>query len=195
MKKMVWTLGLLAILISCGEKKKQEQPKEAFISAVSFIRSQVTQVDTSLYSIMKLVYRDSVYVDTEYIKREDFAANASDFLDLPDIADKKNAPDYLEEKFVDETLNRVIFTYRPKDPEKALIQRQELVVLADLTGGESKVRNIIIETSSTNRDSSVQKKLLWQVDKSFQVTRIIQKNAQPETTYTFKVTWNEDKEE
>ena len=38
----------------------------------------------------------------------------------------------------------------------------------------------------------MQKRLLWKIDESFQVTTIRQLAGQPETTSTVKVVWNED---
>jgi hypothetical protein len=190
---IIWLACILAIWSACRNKETNE-PAEGFISAVSIIREQVKHVDTSLYMILKLTYKDTVYGDTEYIRREDFASHAKDFLELPDITQKEYADKYTEEKIYDTSIQRAIFIYRPKDPAGALIQRQEIVVTPDLFGGESRITSIIIETSFQSRDSAVHKKLLWQNDRSFQVTKIVQKNAEPETTHSFKVSWNEEKD-
>ena len=190
-KSCIIITGIFLLFTTCKQKVVNDQ-KEAFISVLSIIRGQVKHVDTSIYRIIKVTYKDSTYGDTEYIKRENFSQYAGDFLEIPDIADKKHQSEYTEEKLYDESLNRVIITYRPKNPDKADIQRQELVIIPDPFGGESKIKNIIIERGFSNRDSSVQKIMLWQVDQSFQVTNIIQKNGQPEMTNTFKVMWNED---
>ena len=43
---------------------KREINKEKFFPVLSFIQSQVADIDTSLYSIRKLVYVDSLRTDT-----------------------------------------------------------------------------------------------------------------------------------
>ena len=84
----------------------------------------------------------------------------------------------------DETFNRVILTYLPVNPDKEEIQRQEVLIKPDPSG--DKVTNIIIDNVINNQDSSVQKNMLWQIDKSFQVTTIRQLPGQPETTSTYQ---------
>lgn len=192
MKKMILLAGICICLFSSCKSKKSEEKKESFLSAISIIKGEVAHVDTSFYQITKATLKDSIYTDTEYIKREDFKALAKDFLDIPDVADKKNMDDYKEEKLFDNSMNRVIITYRPVNPETSILQKQEFVIVPDMTGGESKIKSIILDMQATNKDSSVRKIMLWQVGSGFQVTRIVQKNAQPESTTTFKVTWNEE---
>src|SRR5687767_10873135 len=113
---------LLVLLISC--KEKEQDPEKKFISIRSFFQNQVTDVDTSLYPIIRLDFVDSTRTDTSYIRREDFRALAADFLNLPDISEKKYSSQYREESLVDSMLDRVIISYVPVNPEKSLIQRQ-----------------------------------------------------------------------
>ena len=177
-------LGLLA-----GCKEKETKATEDVISFRTYLNSQVANVDTSLYSIMRLDYIDSTRIDTTYIKREDFRKTASEFLELPDISDKKNRGKFRKETRYDEMLNSVIITYTPEDPENSVIQRQEMLITPDPAG--DRVRNIFVDYLLNNRDSMVQKRMLWLVDRSFQVTTIKQKPGQPETIATTKVVWNE----
>lgn len=181
---------ILALLVigACKNRKKIEGEK--FFPVLSFIKSQVAQVDSSLNSIRRYVYVDSTRTDTFYIPREDFRAVAADFLSLPDLADPEFSDRYTEEKMFDETLNSVLLTYTPVKPEKEIIQRQEVLIKPGAT--EDRITNIIISLSSGNRDSAVQKRMLWKVDESFQITTTRQKLGQPETTLTEKVIWGED---
>lgn len=175
---------------ACGTREKEE--KKNFISILSLIRKQVAHVDTSLYSIMQVVTYDSTHSDTTYIPREDFEKAAKDFLDIPDLSDKKVARRYKEEPVrLDEMLNRAIITYLPVDPDKEEIKRQEILA-TPVAGADARINNIIIIREIANRDSLLQKKMLWQMDKSFQVVTTRQKPGQREQTITTKVTWNED---
>ncbi len=194
-QKMVKNLRLIilffstvAYTIACKQKVKTT---ESFISIVSIIKKEVADIDTSLYSIMKVVLIDSLHSDTSYIPREKFADVAKDFLDIPDLSDPKVAVRYKKEPpLMEEMMNRVIITYLPVNPEKEEVKRQELLATPRL-GEEAKINNIIILREINNRDSFLQKKMLWQVGKSFQVVTTSQKPGKPEITTTIKVTWNE----
>jgi hypothetical protein len=178
------------LLIFWGCKGKEtETQKEPFISAKSIITEQVKHIDTSLYSIIKVTYKDSTHSDTEYIKREEVRLFAKDFLELPEISKKK----FTEENIPGSDNTLPTISYTPIDPDKEEIQRLYFMIdpgLADK--GKSVIKTIYIDRSFTNRDSAVQKILLWQMDKSFQVTTIRQLPGQPETTSTYKVIWNEE---
>jgi hypothetical protein len=181
-------ITLIFFLLGCGQDKKQN--KEKFFPVLSFIQSQVADIDTSLYSIRKVVFADSMRADTFYMHREDFRKEARDFLSVPDISLSKYQDRYVEDKMVDEMLNRVQLTYLPLTPEKEEIQRQEVLIKPDPSG--DKVTNIIIHSVVNTKDSSVQKRLLWKIDESFQVSITKQLAGQPETTSTIKVIWNAD---
>ncbi len=197
MKKCIWlSVALLFLTAACKQKKSSdsnEEQKEDFFPVLSFIKSQVAQVDTSLYSIKKIISTDSVHSDTIFIPREEFRGLARDFLDIPDLSEKKYKPRFIEEKLFDQTLNRVIITYTPQNPDKEEIQHQEVLITPQPSG--DKVKSIIIEWVVSNKDGFLQKKMLWQVDRSFQVTTTSQKPAQPEITTVLKVSWDEKEEE
>jgi hypothetical protein len=183
--------ALFLFLSACKSDKKSDSDKIA--PALSYIKSQIAHIDTSLFSIIKIDIKDSAHSDTTYIRREDFRALAKDFLELPDITDKKLSGLFKEESFYDTALNIVILTTRPVDASKTDIQRQEMVITPDSEGG--KMKSIIIEQGWINRDSSVQKNLLWQTDKSFQVVTTKQKAGEPERTATLKVVWSDPTKE
>ena len=187
--KKYFSLILPFILVLPACKSKKKEPEKKFVSVLSLIKSQVAHVDTSLYSIVKIVYKDSLHNDTIYIPREEFRAAAMDFLTIPDLSDKRVAKRYKEEMLYDETINRAVITYTPKNPANEEIQKQELLVDPNAATGDN-VDNIIINRVINNRDSSMQKNMLWQMDRSFQVITILQKPGMPATTTTVKVTWN-----
>jgi hypothetical protein len=196
MKKYFCFFSVLLLLIACKQKKDKdnsEDQKESFFPVLSFIKSQVAHVDTSLYPIQKIIFKDSIHSDTIFVPREEFRNLAKDFLDIPDLSEKKYKNRYSEDKLFDETLNRVIISYKPKNPDKEELQKQEILIAPGTTG--DKVNSFIIDRVISNKDSFFQKTMLWQVDKSFQVTTTAQKPGQPETTTIMKVTWNEKEEE
>lgn len=179
--------GLLSICFyNCGQKKNDETGK-GFFPVLSYLQSQVKHVDTSLYSIMRIMIKGDTS-DTIFIKRENFRALAKDFLDVPDLTEKKYTELYTETRFFDGSLNRIIITYSPKN-EDLEIRREEVQIIHDESGAD-RVKSIIIDKFVPGKDSSLQKRLLWDVDESFQVISILQKPNQPETTEIMKVIWN-----
>ena len=185
-------LFFFVVIVTTACKQKKKENVKHFISVLSLIKKQVAHVDTSLYAIMKVVYKDSLHSDTTYIPREKFAEIAREFLDIPDLANEKVAARYKEDPVThDEMLNRVIITYLPLNPEKEEVKRQEILA-TPIPGEDAKVNNIIIIREINNRDSFVQKKMLWQMDKSFQVVTTSQQPGKPEIIITTRVSWNED---
>jgi hypothetical protein len=189
--KRTLALSILMILVIAACKSKKKEPEKNFVSVLSLIEKQVALVEKSLYSIKKIVTADSLHIDTTYIRREEFRDAAKDFLSIPDLSDKKIAKRFKEETMFDNTINRFIITYAPENPEKEEIQKLEFLVTPDVPPGEN-VNNIIINRMINNKDSSIQKNMLWQTNKSFQVVTILQLPGKRETTNTVKVIWNED---
>lgn len=179
----------LSIFFAAACRQKSEDKQEDFLPAITFIQNDVMDVDSSIYPIIKITRADTLAADTFFVKREEFRELANDFLRLTDLSQKEFKKRFTEEKFYDQTLNTVIFTYRPKDAEKEEIQRQEILITPDPSG--DKVRSIIIEQLITEKDSSVMKRMLWQIGKSFQVTTTVQETNTPEKSFTLKVVWNE----
>jgi hypothetical protein len=175
-----------------GKEKKVIDPGKKFFPALSYIKNQVAKVDTSVYSIMRIVFVDSARIDTTWIRREEFRNSAADFLALPDLAAPEYNDRFTEENQFDETLGRVLMTYTPVNAKDEIVQRQEILIKPDTP--EDKVTSIFINTSQSNKDSTVERKLFWKVDESFQVTTIKQYPGQPEITSTYKVSWNESEQ-
>lgn len=193
MKKLFLAgLPLLALfLFSCKDKKKPES--KGYISVVSLIEKQVAHIDTSLYSIVQVIAKDSLHADTNYIPREKFRETAREFLDLPDLTNPEVAARFNEEKMYDTVFRRVIISYTPIDPKKEEVKKIELLISQEIKeDGSNKVTNIIVDRITNNRDGFLQKKMLWRTDRSFLIVTSTQQPGQPEVTTTNRVTWNEE---
>jgi len=193
MKKMFLAgFTLIALfLFSCKEKKKAES--KGFISVVSLIEKQVAHVDTALYSIVQVITKDSLHADTNYIPREKFRETAREFLELPDLTNPEVAARFKEDKMYDTLFRRVIITYTPLDLKKEEFKKIELLISQEIKeDGSNKVTNIIADRIINNRDGFLQKKMLWQTDRSFLIVTSTQQPGQPEITSTNRVTWNEE---
>ena len=191
MKKIILPLATLVFQAACNSDKKKSDDKntDGVTSALSFIKSQVAQIDTSLFVIKKIEIRDSLPADTTDVHRNEFRSLAKDFLELPDISLEKYKDQYTESKNFTPEINMISLMTLPKEPSSAEIQKQELLITPDSEGG--KMKTIIIDREWVNKDSSIIKKMIWQVDKFFQVVIIKQMAGQPETTRTLKIVWND----
>lgn len=177
------------ILIACGDKKEKEETADntSFLPVSSILRGQVKNVDTSLYSIIKIVTKNNV-PETTYIKREEFAKYAADFLSLPDITQEKWKGDYDEVNFFDATLQSYIHSYTAKE-EDLEIRKQD--ILTDQTPeGELQIRTIMAETFKEQKGESIRKNLLWHMDKRFQVITTRHKKNGEEVVEKIQVIWN-----
>ena len=187
MHRLICTLFLALWILGCKHKKEAEQP--APLPALAFIRSQVAHVDTSFYPIIKIVRNGSIE-DTTYVKREEFAGLASDFLTLSEITDSALRGKYLEESFFDNDLKRVLFTYTTQD-ENMIIKREEISLIPNLSGGDSKIDRVMFHTLASEGDSTVEKHLSWKMDQYFQVVRKVRRDSLPESTSEMRVVWNQ----
>jgi hypothetical protein len=189
MKKPFYILLIGTLLfVSCKNKKHTaEEPASNYFPVLSFIKSQVAHVDTSLYRIIKVVQKDSAANDTTYLKREDFKEAAKDFLSIPDISSDDLKDEYTETKLFDADLERAVLNYMPKEPDKE-ITRQEVIIKPDQDG--DKVQSIFINRVNSNKDSTVQKILFWEVDRKFKIVTLVQKPNVSEKKTTEEVIWN-----
>src|SRR6185295_8561271 len=124
-KYMLFFAAIFFLSQSCRQKTGNKE--EDFIPLLPFILNDISDVDTGLYPIIKIVTVDSINTDTFFVKREEFRGLAEEFLHIPDLSKKKYKELFTEEKIFDQALNTIIITYRPKNPEKEEIQREELL--------------------------------------------------------------------
>lgn len=172
------------MLTAC--KGKNETSKEPAISVISIIKGQVHHLDTSLFQIMKFETIEDK-TDTSFLKREEVRNFAADFLSLPDITLNDYLDNYVEERLIDAGQNTLSITATAKK-ESLEIQKQIIITPLDefATGN---VQSIYIDRFVQTKDSTIQQKLFWQIDKYFRVVSIIQKGDLPEKTHILKVTW------
>lgn len=191
-KKLIFhcrTVSVLTVLLltAC---KSPSGPKKDLWPVLPYLYSQAASVDSSLAPIIKLTYLENDRIDTQYIHRDNFRKTAADFLELPDISSEKFKGEFDESEVLDETINRLIVRQTPYKPEEQMVQSQEVLIKPALEG--DKVTTIMINTLQNSKDSSVQKRLIWQIDKSFQVTTIVNKGKGNETVQTYKVVWGSE---
>lgn len=177
---------------ACKSKNKPQETDNASapFPVVSYLKSQVRHVDTSLYSITK-IHTAQGATDTAYLRREDFRAAAQDFLSLPDLSSKELQEKYTETKLYDEDLKKFVLSYVPKDAGNFDQVTREDVLIEPGGSANDQVQTIYIETLANSNDSTVQKKMTWNVGKSFQVVKLVTRKDQPEVAETTNVNWSD----
>jgi hypothetical protein len=185
-----WLLLFLVFLAACSNKKKDEEEADnsKFLPVPAILKAQIRDVDTSLYSIIRIHTVDNNPAETSYIKREEFKTYAKDFLDLPDLTQKKWKGDYTETNFYDEALQSGILTYTAK--EEDLETRKQELLTEPTPNGDLKVRTIIAETLKEKNGAVIRKNMIWHLDKRFQVITTTEKNNEPEKVEKLQVVWN-----
>lgn len=180
---------LLCFLIACkGKKKEPHNDDQNFFDVNSFLKSQVAQVDTSLYRIIK-IETEGNRTDTTFIPREDFKKYAADFTGLPDISSKELKDGYTSSKMVDTLLQRVIYSYTAAE-EDLEVRREDITIDPRLgSNSNSEIRTLFIHRLSDNSDSTVDKKLLWEVNRRFLVITTVSKENEPERIKKLEVRW------
>lgn len=184
-------LALLVLIVvsstACKHKKKADSG-ESFFPVLSFLQSQVKNVDTSLYRIVQLEKWDTSSATT-YINRNQFRSVADPFLQLPDISSEKWKEDYEESKIFDENTGKVILSYTTLEKENE-IQRED-VILVPGEDGNDKVETIIIHQVKDEGDSTMIRNMVWYVDKRFTIVTKTQRGNGPELVRTKEVVWND----
>lgn len=185
MKKNWLFISLITFIVfSCKEKNNLSE--ESPIPVISIINGQMKELDTSLYQFTKIETINN-HSDTTFIRRDEVRKLAQPFLDAPEIANKDYSEQYSEERLIDAEQQTLSITSTAKN-EQAEVQKQIVIInLPDLSSG--KVNSIFIDRYISNNDSTLQHKLFWEVDKSFTITSIIEKEAQPEIIKRVKVEW------
>ena len=172
------------IYIGCKQKKNEVFP------ALDFVKAQIANVDTSLYSIVKLVPKTDSTYDTTYVKREEFKQLAKDFTETPDIS-KAFGGKYTEERMMNNDLGLAVFIATTRDADLE-VRRQEVRI--EPGPPNDKIKSIYIEKVKNDKDSSVTKRMTWYADRKFQIVTITQKPNNEEKTSVMEVVWNEENE-
>jgi hypothetical protein len=187
MNKLFLLLISLLIFNSCKEDKPENTTE--FFPVTDFLKSQVKHVDTSLYRILKIETLNG-RPDSSYLKREEFSKIARDFIEIPDISAKKIKNDYQETQMYDESLNGIILTYTTSERDNK-VQRQDVILGQANEDGNTDVATIIVHTIENSRTKSVEKNMVWYVNKRFIIVTKTNTADQPEKIEKLEVIWNE----
>jgi hypothetical protein len=186
MNKLLLLLTTLLFFSSCKEDKPENTTE--FFPVTDYLKSQVKHVDTSLYRIIKVETMNG-RSDTSFLKREEFSKIARDFVEIPDISAKKIKNDYEETQMYDESLQSIILTYTTSERENK-VQRQDVILGQANEDGNSDVSTIIVHTVENSRKTSIEKNMVWYVNKRFIIVTKTNTADQPEKVEKLEVIWN-----
>lgn len=189
MRKALGVLCFLAYLSSCKNNAANDSADGTYFPVVSFLKGQVLDIDTSLYRIVKIETINGV-AQTSYIKREDFRKVAKEFLTLPDITSKRLKKHYEETKMFDDALNSVVLTYTTSEADLT-VRREDVVLNPTNASGNSEVTTIIVNTLQNLENTTIEKNMVWYVNKRFTIVTKTQTATQPEQIKKVEVIWND----
>ena len=187
MKYLASAFFLLLIFFSC-KSKGPEKDTSGYFPILSYLQSQVKQLDTSLYRFT-LVKTAANRSDSQIISREDIRKYANDFLNIPDIKKPKIGARYDDANIYDSLLGIVILTYLANDEDQEVV-RQEVHVVPTFDGND-KVKSIYIDKTFEEGDGITEKKMIWEVGKFFSIRTIIHKDDEAQQIRDLKVIWQD----
>lgn len=150
-----WLCYLFFIgLVSCSSKKKEEKDTSKYFPVLSPLQSQLKHLDTSMYSFIKIETEDG-RSDTTYLRREEVRQYAKEFLNIPDVTQRKWGSDYIESTGYDTLLGRAFKNYTSDNEDQTTVKQQ--VFIMPTFGGNDEVKTVYIEKLINDDDSSVEK--------------------------------------
>jgi len=176
---------IVIILASCSGNagKKFEQQDKSFYPIGSFIRSELSLVDSLPIAVFKYTIKDQK-TDTQLLDKPAFRKIAEAFL-TPDITVDPLKKKYKETVFMDATINSVTFSY-VTDDASAEIQKIDVFINPET----DKVKNIYVEKITRGGDSSITQKMIWIAGKHFQISTMVTHKDKAEETLQEKYSWD-----
>ena len=187
MNRFLFASFLSLCLMGCKSKKKNDTPVANFFVS-DYIKGQVAMLDTMHRPFVKIETLNQKH-DTASITAAEAKVLAKDFLDLPDISSDKFRDDYEVSHLYDDLQEAFIFTYTTKEAHP--VQREDVTVEPQPNAkGQNDIRSVYADYWMNEDKASVRKNMLWQADKSFQITTTTDAPGTAQTIKRITVIWN-----
>lgn len=173
MKFTIAWLALMLVVAACKNKKKEKKETSQYFPIRSYLQSQVKTLDTASYDFIKIETANGKS-DTSVLKKDELRMYTLDFLDIPDLRNAEEAKHYYETKSYDSLMGRVFMSYTSEEDDME-VTKQEITVLPTLTGSDE-VKTVYIEKLISETNTTIDKKMLWEIGNFFTITTITQKN-------------------
>jgi hypothetical protein len=195
---MKYTTVFLLITILTYACKNSQQPKlsntpntdtvsSQYFPIADFLQSEIRNIDTSVLAILSCRTMHE-RTDSTFLTPNEFNRVAAAFL-TPELNPDSLQKNYTENSFSDRTTGNLTFNYSPKDKGRPL-ERIDVIV-AQGSGGVSKVKSIYMERTGVESDTPVIKKMFWQAGSNFQVITTLQPKGHTPETRQLKVVWSD----
>jgi hypothetical protein len=190
---VVLTSAFFMLFLSCKNKNsdqvdaansKDSLNTEPFYPITQYIQQQIAYVDSTPLAIEKHTYFNNRLIDSTTIDRTIFQQLAADFLS-PDLNDEKLKPLYKEDKFHDQTINTLTFSYNAKNTDQQLQQRDIL-----LDPETQRVRMAMFRKVEHKGDTTITINGLWKHNMNFQLNYIIEPASGPMQTKQIRIIWD-----
>lgn len=187
MIRLSFSFLLLFFLAGCKAKKKADTPVANFFVS-DYIKGQVAVLDTVRRPFVKIETTGERH-DTATVTAAEAKTLARDFLNLPDISSDKLRDDYEVSHLYDDLQEAFIFTYITKEAHP--VQREDVTVEPQPNArGQNDIRSVYADYWTTEGTASVRKNMLWEANKSFQVTTTTDAPGAAQRIKRITVIWN-----
>jgi len=186
MNRLVFVIVMALLISACGGKKKVKKDTSNYFPIRSFLQSQVKQIDTTLNRIT-MIETANGRSDTSIIDRGKATVMAREFIDIPDLKDPKVGQDYTESNVYDSVLGMVSITYLADDDDLE-ITRQEMHVVPTFSENDQP-KSFYLEKYSSKGKETIEKKLIWEVNRYFQIRTIVHVKNEPDSVHDVQVFW------
>lgn len=188
MNRILAALLLSTSLIACKSKKKHNDTPATTFFVSDYIKGQVASLDTVRHPFIKIETVNDKR-DTTAITAKEAKALAKDFVALPDISSDKLRDDYEVSHLYDDLQNAFIFTYTTTEAHP--VQREDITVEPQQNAnGQNDIRSMYADYWTTEGKASIRKNMLWEANKSFQVTTTTDAPDAAQTVKRLTVIWN-----
>lgn len=171
---------------SCKQKKKE--PRD-YVDVASYLKGQIKYIDTVPFAFLKVVQQDSIFIDSQFISKEQVKAYIEPFL-VKELGKKEFEKNFKEISFADATIETVTLTYEAEN-EKSPISRVDIYVNPE----KGMISQLYLVRHEEKGDSILTQQLLWKHNKSFVLITGKGKKNEPEQVVTEKVIWDDREEQ
>lgn len=170
-----------------GNENGSDNCKKQYYPIAGYIESQLKYLDSVPLAIIHYTTIDNV-TDTSITGKSDFRKSIGNAFIQSDISSAERKKNYDETSFIDASLGVITLTYTPRKNVNDLpVNKIDVLLNYD----NSAIKTIYIEKTLKSGDSTVLKKMLWNANKSCQVTSIIEKDNLPAKTIQERFVWDE----
>lgn len=179
------TLFVILLLITGCKNNRKDKEEKSFIDVTAYMNGQLKYFDTVPFAFLKLTKKDTVFTDSQYIKKEEVQEIVKRFL-VKDIEKGKFEKNFEETTFADATLHTVTITYNSIN-KKSDVKRIDVYVNPE----KEEIHQLYMTRKKEDGDSVISQQILWRHNRYFTlITSVSSKNKEEKTTAE-KIIWDE----